>query len=203
MEISVGSQAAALAEGLLLGAFLGIVYDFLRAWRHRLDSGPAGGAADVFFGMAAGASVFLYAMYRGGSLRVSFIACPVLGGALYFLTVSPFFLSVFGLIADGLLIPLRALAGLFKKSAVFVKKNFDSLKKWYKIKRHRIIGSFGNDSILGGRYEKQKSRGDTPQNHTGRNSNIRSGFSYIPAGQDIGGRAPAGAAAGAGRASEN
>ena len=62
MEISVSAQAALLAGALLLGAAVGLLYDFFRILRVRIPLKLLGALLDLVFWLAVTAALFVYAV---------------------------------------------------------------------------------------------------------------------------------------------
>ena len=89
MEISVSAQAALLAGALLLGAAVGLLYDFFRILRVRIPLKLLGALLDLVFWLAVTAALFVYAVAAGdGAVRI-YLVLGVLGGAtVYFLLLS-------------------------------------------------------------------------------------------------------------------
>ena len=170
MEISVSAQAALLAGALLLGAAVGLLYDFFRILRVRIPLKLLGALLDLVFWLAVTAALFVYAVAAGdGAVRI-YLVLGVLGGAtVYFLLLSRWALKLGYLLADflGVLwrlatLPVVAAGRLCKKIGKRAKKTFHYRRKWYKIKlisremeeAHRQNA----DAAAGGKgHENQKS----------------------------------------------
>lgn len=88
MEQDVALQALRLALAFVLGAALGICYDFVRPLRRR--SGRVGAAVlDVVFALASGAAAFAFAMGAGsGKMGIWELAATLVGFAGYMHTLS-------------------------------------------------------------------------------------------------------------------
>lgn len=101
MEISVSAQAALLAGALLLGAAVGLLYDFFRILRVRIPLKLLGALLDLVFWLAVTAALFVYAVAAGdGAVRI-YLVLGVLGGAtVYFLLLSRWALKLGYLLAD-------------------------------------------------------------------------------------------------------
>jgi spore cortex biosynthesis protein YabQ len=142
MEISVAEQAAALTGAVALGIGVGALYDLLRLLRRRLRLRLLGSVLDLLFWAAVTAALFLYAIAAtGGQVRL-YVLLALFGGAVvYFLTLSPWVLSLGELLADGLAagarlicLPARALGRGVKKFEKNLKNVFHYRRKWVKIK---------------------------------------------------------------------
>ena len=130
MEISVSTQAALLAGALLLGAAVGLLYDFFRILRVRIPLKLLGALLDLVFWLAVTAALFVYAVAAGdGAVRI-YLVLGVLGGAtVYFLLLSRWALKLGYLLADflGVLwrlatLPVVAAGRLCKKIGKRAKK---------------------------------------------------------------------------------
>lgn len=88
MEIEISRQAVALGLAFALGVLLGLLYDFIRPFRRRASKAAAV-CMDVFYGLAAGCGVFLYAMAApGGRLGIWELGLTLLGFLGYTWTLS-------------------------------------------------------------------------------------------------------------------
>lgn len=130
MEISVSAQAALLAGALLLGAAVGLLYDFFRILRVRIPLKLLGALLDLVFWLAVTAALFVYAVAAGdGAVRI-YLVLGVLGGAtVYFLLLSRWALKLGYLLADFLgvlwrlaILPVVAAGRLCKKIRKRAKK---------------------------------------------------------------------------------
>jgi spore cortex biosynthesis protein YabQ len=141
MEISVAGQAAALTGAVALGLGVGALYDLLRLLRRHMRGRVLGHALDLLFWAAVTGVLFLYAIAAtGGQVRI-YVLLAVFGGAvLYFLTLSPWVLSLGELLVDGLAaaarlicLPGRVLWLGVKKIKKNLKNVFHYRRRWVKI----------------------------------------------------------------------
>ena len=101
MEVSVTGQALAFLGSLALGGALGLVYDLFRLLRLRLPWKALGQALDLLYWPLTVCALFVYAVAAGdGVIRIYFMLGVVLGGVLYFLTLSPWALRLGNCCAD-------------------------------------------------------------------------------------------------------
>ncbi|HBR07832.1 MAG TPA: hypothetical protein DD735_02915, partial [Clostridiales bacterium] len=71
MDISVTKQAAQAALALMLGVALGLVYDFVKAFRLRLRSGFWTAFLDALYCALSALSLFIFGLAPGeGQLRL-------------------------------------------------------------------------------------------------------------------------------------
>lgn len=122
MRVYVGQQLLWFCISGGTGAGLGLLYDLFRALRRKKK--PLTPLLDFLFAVVFFLSLMALALYTP-RLRIYQCAGIVLGGALYFLTISPFLLRVF---LRGLGLIGRALGfcrGVWKKSMLFC----ENLKK--------------------------------------------------------------------------
>ena len=141
MELSVAQQASSLVGAILLGFAIGVLYDLLRLLRVRLHIPFLGSALDLLFWVATVAALFVYATgATGGQMRI-YVLLSVFGGATaYFVTLSPWILSLGNLIADAaaflgrlMKLPVRFLHFCAKKLEKNLKYLFLYRRKWSKI----------------------------------------------------------------------
>lgn len=129
MREALSYQGARLVLGFVLGAALGLAYDFLRPLRRR--SGRAGAAVlDAVFAVLAGAAAFVFAMGAGsGRMGVWELSSALMGFTGYMHTLSD---SVFaltdGAFALGVKITLQ-IKKLIKKIAETAKFLFQKARK--------------------------------------------------------------------------
>ena len=69
MEISVSGQAAFLGGALVLGAAVGLLYDFFRILRVRVPLPLLGGILDLLFWLAVTAALFVYAVCASNGIN--------------------------------------------------------------------------------------------------------------------------------------
>lgn len=142
MEVNLLTQAVTFGGAVLLGAALGLVYDFFRVLRRRLRLPLLGTVLDLLFWVLVTVGLFLYAILKGGGqLRLYMTVALFLGAVVYFLTLSRPALIFADLVADALtaffrilVLPVIILARFAKKLKNFSKQHFHYAKKWYSIK---------------------------------------------------------------------
>jgi hypothetical protein len=129
MELPVAKQAAQAALAFILGSGLGLVYDFIKAFRLRLRSGLGTALLDVVFCTAAALCLFAFGLGPGeGRLRLFMLIFVGLGGAAYAGLLSNTAMEIFSYFAGAaaaFLRPLRAAAVKFRAK---LKKTFKSQK---------------------------------------------------------------------------
>ncbi len=91
MEISIAVQTLVFLKSILLGTALGVIYDVLRAARRTARAGVGATAAyDALFWMILLPALFVFVLTAAnGEGRGYILLGMTLGGALYFLTLSP------------------------------------------------------------------------------------------------------------------
>jgi hypothetical protein len=141
MEISISHQLIQAASSLFLGAAAGFLYDFFRVVRHRTRSKAVTALTDFLFWLICGLALFLLGLSLGqGRQRVFMDIIAILGGILYFCTLSRFTVFVCNKIADAFVFLFFCLTRPFvwsymayKKMCVFLKNIFHYQHRWYKI----------------------------------------------------------------------
>lgn len=129
MEQAVALQGVRLALAFVLGAALGVCYDFVRPLRRR--SGRGGAAAlDVAFALVSGLAAFAFAMGAGsGKMGLWELAASLLGFAGYMHTLSDAVYAV----TDGLFSAVLRLGAcsekIIKKFAQTTKFLFQKARK--------------------------------------------------------------------------
>jgi hypothetical protein len=141
MSVPIALQTVQLAWSAVLGAALGMVYDLLRAMRRCLALPAA--VADVVFTALVTLSLLLLSYCVGlGEFPLFMLLGLGCGAAFYFLVPSPFVLRGLCWFFKLFVHVLAAISGPFlfilKKSKKFSKKVFQSVKKWFRIKRNVI-----------------------------------------------------------------
>lgn len=133
MRATMSAQLMLFLQSILLGAALGLLYDFLRALRRRGGSPVWLGLLDGLYAVVAATALFFFVMTGDGELRL-FILLGALGGAvLHFCLFSrpmaplwDFWLGIF-------LVPWDILKKFAKKVASICKKLFSFWKRWFTI----------------------------------------------------------------------
>jgi spore cortex biosynthesis protein YabQ len=166
MGISIAQQTAVFLYSVLLGAMLSVFYDIFRALRkHIPHHNLVVMLEDILFWLISAAAVFVF-IYNtnSGEVRAFVFIGAVLGGVLYFLTISKLVIrllsAVFFALYKILFVlsrpivlvsrPIRRAAG---KSAKRSAKTFVNLKNLFKFKLKSVTMSLG-----GKRRKKQPSK---------------------------------------------
>jgi hypothetical protein len=171
MEIPISQQLVQAASSLFLGAAAGFLYDFLRVVRHRARSKTVTAVTDFLFWLFTGLALFLLGLSLGqGRQRLFMDIISVLGGILYFCTLSRFTLLVCNWLADAFMFLFCCLTKpivwaylAYKKMRIFIKNLFHYQHKWYKIYAnnrflHKKKKPPENDSKGGAKHEAEKGR---------------------------------------------
>ena len=151
METSVFGQLLETAAALALGAVAGLFYDALRVIRKQLPFKLVTLLCDLVFSVAAGCAIFVLGMTIGGGRQRALTAVlTVLGGVLYFLTLTRPTTYILEGIADliSLLMqllsyPVALLLKTAKNFAVFSKKVFNYGLGWYIFRERRALSCRG------------------------------------------------------------
>ena len=146
MEISIPQQLLQAAASLSLGFAAGFLYDFFRVIRLRLKLKIVTLFIDLVFWLICGGALFLLGMSLGeGEVRIFMILLGLLGGGIYFASVSRLTQKLCEKLADFLhfiavclLKPFVFMGLAAKKFFNFAKKAFKYYDKWYKIKYSRV-----------------------------------------------------------------
>ena len=141
MYVDIGVQAAVFGQGLALGALLGLVYDGMRTLRRSIRLPALAFVLDVVFWLGTVAALFALTLLRdNGEVRIYHMLAFLLGGGLYFVTLSklvlPALLWAAGLVRavwQFLTGPFRAAGRAGKKVLKNQKKHFQNWLDWYKI----------------------------------------------------------------------
>ncbi|MBR6259742.1 MAG: spore cortex biosynthesis protein YabQ [Oscillospiraceae bacterium] len=149
MENEISRQLTQALFSLALGVGAGLVYDALRAARERLRHPVFTFFADLLFGFLCGAALFFCGLTAGqGRQRIFMVVIALLGGAVYFNTLSRFALAFFRILAAAvsffvriLTFPLVFLLKFLKKVNIFLKKYFQNKKNRYKIKYQNVTNT--------------------------------------------------------------
>ena len=147
METSIFGQLLETAAALALGAAAGLFYDALRVVRRRLPIKLVTLLCDLVFSVAAGGAIFVLGMTMGGGRQRALTAVlAVLGGTLYFLTLTrpvTYILEgvadLISLFARLLTFPVAFLFKAMKNFAVFSKKVFNYGLGWYIFRETHFI----------------------------------------------------------------
>lgn len=142
MELPVSVQATQALASLCAGVLAGLFYDFLRVVRRHVPGRAMVGLTDALFCLVCTALLFSVGyVFGGGKQRIFMSVLSVLGGVLYFCTLSRLtvglceFLYRMVRFAFRILVFPAVWAGkVFKKTRLFLKKLFLYRKKWYTIK---------------------------------------------------------------------
>lgn len=119
----ISQQLTFFLQAAVLGAALGLVYDLLRVLR-TLGGRLWGDLLDVFFCLAAAASLFFFVMAGDGEMRI-FVVLGAGGGMLLFLClVGPALRPVWRFWLSVALFPARLIKKVWKKSTRNAKKLF-------------------------------------------------------------------------------
>jgi hypothetical protein len=151
VETSVYDQLTLTAAALALGAAAGLLYDALRVIRRRFPVKIITLLCDLVFCLAAGGALFVLGMTLGGGRQRAFTAIvAVLGGVMYFLTLTRPVTYLLEGIADLislfsrlLVYPAAFLLITLKNFAFFLKKVFNYWFGWYIFRERRALDSLG------------------------------------------------------------
>ena len=129
MENEISRQLTQALFSLLLGVGAGVLYDALKAARERLKLPVFTFLADLLFGLICGAALLVCGLTAGeGRQRLFMAVIAILGGALYFNTLSRPLLAFFRFLAAAvsffvriLAFPLVFLLKFLKKVNIFLK----------------------------------------------------------------------------------
>jgi hypothetical protein len=140
METTVSGQAIEAAAALGLGLAAGFVYDVLRVARRRAPLKLVTAVCDFIFCAAAGVALFFLGLTLGGGrARALLGVLAVLGGSLYFLTLSRPALYFLQGLADLMWLPAAFLIEISKKIANLIKKLFIFALGWYIFKERNVM----------------------------------------------------------------
>ena len=134
----MSAQLILFLQSILLGAALGLLYDFLRAIRRRGGGELLLTVLDGLYAIASACTIFFFVMAGDGELRL-FVLLGALGGAiLHFCLFSgpmaplwDFWLGIF-------LLPWKFMVNIMKKIGTFCKKLFSFWKRWFTIIATRV-----------------------------------------------------------------
>ena len=123
MSQDIAAQLTALWQGVLLGAAMGLLYDFFRVLRARIKLPFLGPALDILFWCAVTAALFVWSQWIwGGVVRLYGAILCFGGGAVYFWLFSPWFLRLGWLCADLTAIFWRILTMPWKAGVLLLQK---------------------------------------------------------------------------------
>ncbi|MDE6840355.1 MAG: spore cortex biosynthesis protein YabQ [Oscillospiraceae bacterium] len=208
MHVDTIGQAAVFAQGFLLGAALGLLYDGMRTLRRTLRLPGLAFVLDLLFWLGAAAALFaLTLLWDDGQVRIYHIAAVSLGGGAYFFTLSRLVLPALLWLADRIralwrlvTAPVRLAGRAGKKFLENQKKLFQNWLDWYKI---NILYRFVRDGKEGAvRHEAEARRCGDKNSRTGaagrrrRRRAVHSGQPEGGAGQPGGAQTPGSAPAG-------
>ncbi|NLB29033.1 MAG: hypothetical protein GX823_02235 [Clostridiales bacterium] len=181
METSVFGQLLETAAALGLGAAAGLFYDILRVIRGRLPLKIVTLLCDLVFSIAAGGALFVLGMTMGGGRQRALTAIlSVLGGVLYFLTLTKPATYILEGIADLTSLSVRLLSfpaafliKTLKNFAFFSKKAFNYGLGWYIFRERRALSSRGAHSKRRKDVVREKSRNSAKASRVRRDSDPR------------------------------
>ena len=95
MHVDIAGQAVVFGQGFLLGAALGLLYDGMRTLRRSIRLAALAFVLDLLFWLAAVAALFALTLLRdSGEVHLYHMLAFLLGGGLYFVTLSRLVLPV-------------------------------------------------------------------------------------------------------------
>ena len=186
MPADVAAQMAIFGQGMLLGVLLGLVYDGMRTVRRNSRLRVLAFGLDLLFWLGATAALFALTLLRDdGRVRIYHMAAVLLGGGVYFATLSRLVLPAL-LWAAGVVrrvwrfctAPIRRMGRTGKKVLKSQKKHFQNWLGWYKI---NMIYRFANNGEEGMAHETKaggrghKITGTGPAGGGGRVPSVHSG----------------------------
>ena len=186
MELSLSAQAVQAVYSLLSGALLGFGYDLVRALRHSAARKSSRAALDALYCIAAGFSLFVFALGPGdGRLRWFMLCCLGAGLAAYLLTLSrPICLFLYKLVnnlgkvlskaADKLSI-IRKIKKIEKNIFSKVRCGFKMLSNRRAKRRPGKYEGSKRREARKGRYDYSSGRGRPVSVRSGRSGRRRSG----------------------------
>ncbi|NMA24429.1 MAG: hypothetical protein GX936_02055 [Clostridiales bacterium] len=165
MEISISHQLIQAASSLFLGAAAGFLYDFFRVVRHRTRSKTVTAVTDFLFWVIVGIALFLLGLSLGeGRHRIFMHIIAILGGILYFCTLSRFTIFLYNKLANVFVFIFFCLSRpfvwsymVYKKIKGFLKNIFHYQHKWFRIYADNILWS---DLKHSGDHNKDDQRTD-------------------------------------------
>lgn len=141
MDIPISTQLAQIAASTLVGAGLGLFYDFLRIFRIRLRHNIITLLLDLVFWIVGILALFSLGLGPGqGTLRLFMVIFVLFGSILYFLGLSKLIMRIFTLLFDTIIkiialfkAPALRIADINKKLLKKQKKLFQKSAKWFTI----------------------------------------------------------------------
>ena len=136
MEIEILAQAVDFGGAVLLGGAVGLLYDGMRVFRHRLGLPWLGHVLDAVFWLVVTVGLFVYALTAGdGRVRIFYVAAAAIGCLGYALSLSRWVRMGLDKAADAvsflwrlLCFPIKRILALWKKILGKLKKYFQSAK---------------------------------------------------------------------------
>lgn len=188
MYISLEYQLVEAGFSILLGFALGMVYDLFRIMRRRFGLRRITPLLDALYWLLAAAALFFFAAclsQRG--FRLFMFIFAVLGGGIYFNTLSASCMWILERFADLIiffiriaLFPLKFLLILIKKIIEKLKKVFQYFKKWFTINDNRFVrpkaSAVKARSTKEGRFETQENKHTDKADHSDYHG-LRGGYS--------------------------
>lgn len=155
--IGPAAAAARFGVGLLLGAILGAVYDFLRPWRPKHTH-----LADLLFLVAVfWAWIYLGFAVCGGDIRLAYTGALAVGWLLWEVTAGRLlrpicfrFWEIIGRIFRFFTRPIEKMLKFFGKNA---KKLLANGKKWFTMKKNIPVSKREPGGKPYGKAQKEKS----------------------------------------------
>jgi cell division protein FtsB len=136
MGVDVATQLAAACKGLLLGASLGLAYDWLRMLRRIRPGRLLALLADGAFCLGGLWLLMSLALSAGGELRLYLILAAGLGGALYFVLFGALLRPLWGFWLGAAAGTLRVLRLPLEQFVILMKKARKKAKRlfyfWHK-----------------------------------------------------------------------
>ncbi len=136
------AQATSLGWGVVIGLFIGLMYDLFRILRVRVKIPVVGHVLDLLFWAVVTLAIFLWSqMAWGGRVRYYGIASLMVGAVIYFSTFTHTILWLGFLLADFVqfllqlaTVPILALVAAEKFFQKIIKNLFSFWLKWYRIR---------------------------------------------------------------------
>ncbi|MCI9223577.1 MAG: hypothetical protein HFF22_09475 [Oscillospiraceae bacterium] len=153
MHVDIAGQAVVFGQGFLLGAALGLLYDGMRTLRRSIRLAALAFVLDLLFWLAAVAALFALTLLRdSGEVHLYHMLAFLLGGGLYFVTLSrlvlPVLLWLAGIVRavwSFLTAPARAAGRAGKNFLKNRKKHFQNWLEWYKINMIHRFAKYGGE----------------------------------------------------------
>ena len=198
MDISLAYQLVEAGLSVALGFVFGIVYDLFRIMRRRFGLKHVTALIDALYWLLAAAALFFFSSgvsQRG--YRAFMFIFAVMGGAVYFYTLSASIMWMLERFADFLLLvvrivlfPIKFLVKILKKILEILKKVFQYLKKWFTINYNRSkypkVKAVHVRGTKEGRFEEKENR-NTDNAHNNDYYGLRSSYAGWTEFKNIGG----------------